>query len=57
MRFEKVPAQILAVPIGAVLLLGVLGFDGQLSRIDGIVLLARLSWRLLWLLRLSRQRT
>ena len=30
MRFEKVPTQILAVPIGAVLLLGILGFDGQL---------------------------
>lgn len=55
MKFETVPKQILAVPIGAVLLLGILGFDGQLSRMDGIILLGAFALSLLWLLRLSRQ--
>jgi cation:H+ antiporter len=54
MKFEKVPKQILAVPIGAVLLLGILGSDGQLSRIDGIILLGAFVLSLIWLLRLSR---
>lgn len=55
MQFEKVPKQIVAVPIGAVLLLGILGFDGQLSRIDGIILLSAFVLSLIWLLRLSKQ--
>jgi cation:H+ antiporter len=55
MKFEQVPKQILAVPIGAVLLLGILGFDGQLSRMDGFILLSGFVLSLLWLLRLSRQ--
>ena len=55
MKFERVPGQILTVPIVAVLLLGILGFDGQLSRIDGIILLVAFVLSLVWLLRLSRQ--
>jgi cation:H+ antiporter len=55
MTFEKVPKQILAVPIGAVLLLGILGFDGQLSRTDGVILLSAFALSLIWLLRLSKQ--
>ena len=55
MKFEKVPKQILAVPIGAVLLLGILGFDGQLSRIDGTILLSAFVLSLIWFLRLSKQ--
>jgi len=55
MKFKNVPKQILAVPIGAVLLLGILGFDGQLSRIDGIILLAAFVLSIIWLLRLSGQ--
>lgn len=39
MRFEEVPRQVLAVPILAVLFLGGLALDGQLSRIDGVLLL------------------
>jgi cation:H+ antiporter len=55
MKFEKVPKQILAVSIGAVLLLGILGFDAQLSRIDGMILLSAFVLSLIWLLRLSKQ--
>jgi cation:H+ antiporter len=55
MRFEQVPKRILVVPILAVLLLGILGFDGQLSRIDGIVLLLGFVLSIVYLLRLSRR--
>jgi cation:H+ antiporter len=55
MKFDKVPGQILAVSIGAVVLVGILGFDGQLSRTDGIILLSAFVLSLVWLLRLSRQ--
>jgi cation:H+ antiporter len=55
MKFEKVPKQILAVPIGAVLLLGILGFDGQLSRTDGMILVSAFVLVLIWLLHLSKQ--
>jgi len=54
MRFAHVPRQLLAVPVLAVLLLGVLGVDGQLSRIDGLILLLAFVGSLLWLVRLSR---
>ena len=39
MRFNQVPRKILLAPILAVLLFGLLGWDGQLSRLDGIFLL------------------
>ncbi|MEL7834928.1 sodium:calcium antiporter [Fodinibius sp. Rm-B-1B1-1] len=39
MKFKKVPMQISLIPVGAVLLFGTLSFDGQLSRIDGVILL------------------
>ena len=55
MRFERVPKQILVVPILAVLLLGVLSFDGQLSRIDGAVLLLGFLISVVYLLRLSKR--
>lgn len=54
MKFEQVPKQILAVPILAVLLLGILGFDGQLSRIDGAVLLVGFVLSIVFLLWLSK---
>jgi cation:H+ antiporter len=55
MKFETVPKQILAVPIGAVLLMGIVGFDGQVSRIDGVILLSAFVLSVIWLLRLSKQ--
>lgn len=55
MKFEEVPKQILAILICAVLLLGALGLDGQLSRIDGFVLLCAFVLSLILLVRLSKQ--
>lgn len=40
MKFERAPAQILGVPLLAVLLNWFLGLDGELSRTDGGILLA-----------------
>lgn len=39
MKFKDSPKGVLFVPVGAVLLLGSLCFDGILSRIDGIILI------------------
>ncbi len=55
MEFEKAPKQILVVPVLAVLLLGILSFDGQLSRVDGAVLLVAFVLSILFLLRLSKK--
>jgi len=55
MTFEQVPKQILVVPILAVFLLGILSFDGQLSRVDGAVLLLGFFLSVLYLLRLSKR--
>jgi cation:H+ antiporter len=55
MSFEQVPKQILTVPILAVLLLGILGFDGLLSRIDGAILLLGFVLSVIYLLRLSKR--
>lgn len=55
MEFEQAPKQVLAVPIWAVLLLAALGFDGQLSRVDGTVLLLGFVLSVLYLLRLSKK--
>lgn len=40
MKFRKVPMQIPLIQVGAVILFGVLSFDGLLSRFDGAILLA-----------------
>lgn len=40
MKFRQVPMQIPLIQVGAVLLFGALSFDGILSRIDGLILLA-----------------
>lgn len=55
MEFEQAPKQILAVPILAVLLLGISSFDGRLSRLDGVVLLLGFVLSILFLLRLSKR--
>lgn len=54
MRFSCMPYQVLALPAAAVLLLGMLSLDGQLSRVDGVVLLAAYPIALLGLARLAR---
>jgi cation:H+ antiporter len=55
MRFEQAPKRVLAVPVLAVVLLGALALDSQLSRIDGVILLAGFALSIVYLLRLSRR--
>jgi cation:H+ antiporter len=55
MTFGQAPKQVLAVPIWAGLLLGLLCLDGQLSRGDGAVLLVGFVLSIVYLLRLSRR--
>jgi len=55
MEFEQVPKQVLIVPVLAVILLGILSIDGQLSRVDGVVLLLGFMFSILFLLRLSKR--
>lgn len=55
MKFEKVSKEILAILISAVLLLGALGLDGQISRVDGFILLVVFVLSLVLLVRLSKQ--
>lgn len=55
MRFEQAPKRVLAVPVLAVVLLGALALDSQLSRIDGVILLAGFALSIAYLLRLSRR--
>jgi len=55
MRFEQVPRQILIAPILAVLLFGGLSLDGQLSRLDGGILLLGFVAAIAYLIWLNRQ--
>ena len=55
MKFEKVPRQILMIPVLAILLLGILVSDFVLSTFDGILLLAVYVLTILWLIRLNRK--
>lgn len=55
MTFGAVPRRILVLPPAAVVLLGGLGIDGRLSRLDGAVLVACYALSVLWLFHLSRQ--
>ncbi len=49
LRFERVPRPLLAVPVAAAGLLGVLCIDGMLSRLDGGVLLGAYAGAVAWL--------
>ncbi|MDZ7659765.1 sodium:calcium antiporter [Fodinibius sp.] len=54
MKFKEVPMQIPLIPVGAVLLFGILSFDGHLSRVDGAILLLGYVisvWYLIYLVR------
>lgn len=55
MKFSKVPMQIPLIQVGAIILFGVLSFDGMISRIDGFILLAAYGLSIWYLLYLGRQ--
>lgn len=55
MEFGQVPAQIIMVPVLAVLLFGALAVDGLLSRVDGAVLLLGFVVSVLYLLKLTKK--
>lgn len=55
MRFDNVPKPTLAVPIAAVLLFGLLAWDGELAREDGVVLLISFGLAICLLAWLSRK--
>src|SRR5919106_1265767 len=55
MTFAQVPPQVLAVQMLAVVLLAALALDGQLSRIDGGILLVAFGLAILYLVRLGRR--
>lgn len=54
MRFAEAPRQVLAVPILAIVLLGALALDGELSRLDGAILVCGYAAALIYLGLLSR---
>jgi cation:H+ antiporter len=55
MRFETAPPAVLGVPVAAVLLLAALAWDGELSRVDGLVLLVSYAATIGYLWWLSRR--
>jgi cation:H+ antiporter len=55
MTFAQVPPQIVGVQMLAVILFAVLILDGELSRVDGVILLAVFVLAVLYLLRLGRR--
>lgn len=55
MTFTQVPPQVVAVPMLAVVLLTALALDGQLSRVDGGILLVTFGLAILYLVRLGRR--
>ncbi|MGE0630232.1 MAG: sodium:calcium antiporter [Hyphomicrobiaceae bacterium] len=55
LRFEQAPRSILVVPIMAMALVGLLAWDGELSRVDGLVLLTGYLIGILYLVWLSRR--
>jgi cation:H+ antiporter len=55
MTFAQVPPQIIAVQMLAVVLLAALALDGELSRVDGGILLGAFGLAVLYLVRLGRR--
>jgi cation:H+ antiporter len=55
MTFTQVPLQVLTEPLLAVVLLAALALDGQLSRVDGGILLVAFGLAVLYLVRLGRR--
>jgi cation:H+ antiporter len=55
MAFAQVPPQVIAVQMLAVVILAALALDGQLSRVDGGILLVAFGLAILYLVRLGRR--
>jgi cation:H+ antiporter len=55
MTFAQVPPQIVGVQMLSVILFTVLSLDGELSRVDGVILLAAFVLAILYLLRLGHR--
>lgn len=55
MKFDNVPAQIPLIQVAAVVFFGALSFDGLLSRLDGIILLAGYGLAVWYLIYLGRR--
>jgi cation:H+ antiporter len=55
MTFAQVPPQIVGVQMLAVILFAVLSLDGELSRVDGVILLAAFVLAVLYLVRLGKR--
>lgn len=55
MEFKKVPMQIPLIQVAAVVLFGALSFDGLLSRVDGLILLAGYGMSIWYLIYLGRR--
>jgi cation:H+ antiporter len=55
MTFAQVPPQIVGVQMLSVILFAVLSLDGELSRVDGVILLAAFVLAVFYLLRLGRR--
>ncbi|HCY76108.1 MAG TPA: calcium:sodium antiporter [Ignavibacteriales bacterium] len=55
MKFEKVPKQIIVIPILSILLFGLLCLDRELSRVDGFILLLGFIISVYYLIRLNKK--
>ena len=55
MTFAQVPPQIVGVQMLSVILFTVLSLDGELSRVDGVILLVAFVLAVFYLLRLGRR--
>lgn len=55
LRFEQASTKVLVLPVLAVLLFGALSVDGEVSRLDGAILLAGYAAAVVYVLHLSRK--
>ena len=55
MKFEKVPKQIIIIPNISILLFGLLSLDGELSRVDGLILLVGFIISVYYLIQLNNK--
>ncbi|OGU33196.1 MAG: calcium:sodium antiporter [Ignavibacteria bacterium GWA2_35_9] len=55
MKFEKAPKQIIIIPNISILLFGLLSLDGELSRVDGLILLVGFIISVYYLIQLNKK--